>query len=101
MLATNGSYFPDFTLLTTISINHATAFTLLATIGLLIFFLLGIRMFASEKDKTSQQEQPKKQRSSPPASWHKPSHRSRKQKHKVYVAPVIKRKWRTPRRSSH
>jgi|688.fasta_scaffold1648533_1 hypothetical protein len=28
-----------------------------------------------------------------------PHHRSRKRQ--VYVAPVLKRKWRTPRRSSH
>jgi hypothetical protein len=28
-----------------------------------------------------------------------PQHRSRKRQ--VYVAPVLKRKWRTPRRSSH
>lgn len=43
----------------------------------------------------------KRTHAKPPANWHKSSHRSKKQQHKAYVAPVIKRKWRTPRRSSH
>lgn len=72
------------------------------TIALLSLLVLGIILFRSaiKLAKTSQPEQRKQKRTKPPANWHKTSHGS-KQKHKVYVAPVIQRKWRTPRRSSH
>jgi Na+-transporting methylmalonyl-CoA/oxaloacetate decarboxylase gamma subunit len=71
-------------------------------LALLALLVLGITLIGStvKLAKTSHPKQRKQKRTKPPASWHKTSHRS-KQKHKVYVAPVIQRKWRTPRRSSH
>ena len=103
MLAMLGFNFAAVAPLATIGFKFAATLTALATIGLLILlFLAAGKLFSSnKKGKTSTSDQAKKRRSAPPASWHKPSHRSRKQKHKVYVAAVIKRKWRTPRRSSH
>jgi hypothetical protein len=100
MLATTGFSFAAVTPPVAISLQYAAALTLFATIGVLILLIVTATL-TNKKEKTSQQAQPQKKRSSPPASWHKPSHRSRKQQYKVYVAPVIKRKWRTPRRSSH
>ena len=99
MLATIASNFEAVPLLATIGLKH-TAVTLLATITCLTLILLTV-LPSIIKGAQPQPDHLKKQRKSAPASWHKPPHRSRKQKHKVYIAPVIKRKWRTPRRSSY
>lgn len=76
---------------------------MLIPIACLVLLLLGIALIRTtiKLGKKWQTGQPKQRRSNPPADWHTSPHRSRKQKHKVYVAPVMKRKWRTPRRSSH
>ena len=77
------------------------------TIALFALLTLGYTLIRSviELAKKSQPEQKnqmqKRKRTKSPAHWHKASHRAKQQKQKVYVAPVIKRKWRTPRRSSH
>jgi len=77
------------------------------TIALFALLALGYTLIRSaiklaKKSQPAQQKhKQKRKRTKPPANWHKATHRANKQKQKVYVAPVIKRKWRTPRRSSH
>lgn len=75
---------------------------MLVTLAFLLLLLVGIKLIPSGKDKkTKPKAQRRRGRPVPPALPYNTYDKSRKQKHKVYVAPVIKRKWRTPRRSSH
>lgn len=75
---------------------------MLIALALLLLLLVGIKLIPASKDKKKKwQTKGSRGRSVPPLHPYKAYSKQRKQKHKVYVAPVIKRKWRTPRRSSH
>ena len=75
---------------------------MLITLAFLLLLLLGIKLIPAGKDKTKKsQKKGSRARSVPPLHPYKAYNQQRKQKHKAYVAPVVKRKWRTPRRSSH